>query len=160
MTKTTPVFIHGLEGSSRGRKALFFKERYPHMLIEDFTGTFGERMEKLNGLLGEEEALVLVGSSYGGLMAAVYAFDHPDRVKKLVLLAPALAFEQFDIDIRGQVDLPVVIYHGSNDQVLPLSLVRENADRVFENLVFNVVDDDHVLSRTFEFLDWDNLLKN
>ena len=57
---------------------------------------FPERMEKLEGLLAGKNELVLVGSSYGGLMAAVYACLHEERVKKLILLAPALHLEPYN----------------------------------------------------------------
>jgi pimeloyl-ACP methyl ester carboxylesterase len=91
--KSTGVFIHGLESSSRGTKGAFFRERYSDMIIEDYFGSFSERMEKLEGLLAGKDPLVLVGSSYGGLMAVVYACLHQERVKKLILLAPALHLE-------------------------------------------------------------------
>jgi hypothetical protein len=45
------VFIHGLESSSQGNKARYFRERYPDMLIEDFQGTLSERMDLLDRIL-------------------------------------------------------------------------------------------------------------
>ncbi|MBI4766235.1 MAG: alpha/beta hydrolase [Deltaproteobacteria bacterium] len=80
--KPTGVFIHGLESTRRGTKGLFFRERYPDMIIEDYLGSFSQRMEKLEGLLAGKSHLILVGSSYGGLMAAVYACLHEERIKK------------------------------------------------------------------------------
>ena len=32
------VFIHGLDSSSRGTKGSFFRERYPGMFMEDYSG--------------------------------------------------------------------------------------------------------------------------
>ena len=75
----TRVFIHGLESSSQGVKGVFFRERYPDMIIEDFSGPLEERMEKLNRLLSGREDLILVGSSFGGLMAAIYACENEKR---------------------------------------------------------------------------------
>jgi hypothetical protein len=40
-----------------------------------------------------------------------------------------------------------------------LAPVHEIARRVFENLTFNMVDDDHILSKTFKSTDWDKLLQ-
>ena len=154
----TRLFIHGLEGSSQGTKGVFFRERYPDMIIEDFHGSFQQRMDKLNSLLSKKTSLIMIGSSYGGLMAAIYAFNKQERVKRLILLAPALHFHEFEPYLNKRTDTPVIIYHGKNDDVVPLTLVQEVARRVFENLTFNTVDDDHFLSKTFKSIDWDNLL--
>ena len=62
----TRVFIHGLESSSQGTKGSFFTRRYAGMIVEDFPGTLGERMAKLERLLENMSDLILVGSSYGG----------------------------------------------------------------------------------------------
>jgi proline iminopeptidase len=45
-------------------------------------------IERIRRLLGRER-LVLIGHSFGGFLAALYAAEFPDRVEKLVLLAPA-----------------------------------------------------------------------
>jgi hypothetical protein len=57
----TKVFIHGLESSSQGAKGLFFKEKFPDMIIEDFSGPFEKRMDTLNHLLLKKKDLILVG---------------------------------------------------------------------------------------------------
>ena len=155
----TRVFIHGLESSSKGTKGVFFRERYPDMIIEDFHGTLEQRMDKLNSLLYEKSSLIMVGSSYGGLMAAIYAFNNQERVKKLILLAPALVFQEFEPHLKKRTDTAVIIYHGKGDDVVPLTPLHKIARKVFKNLTFNMVDDDHVLSRTFKSIDWDKLLE-
>ena len=154
----TRVFIHGLLGHSQGTKATFFRERYPDMIIEDYRGNLEERMNKLNRVLAGHDAIVAVGSSLGGLMAAMFALDNQERVKKLILLAPALAAGEFIPNLEKSTDTPVIIYHGRDDDVVPLEPVRDIARKVFNNLTFNTVDDDHVLSKTFTTIDWDNLL--
>jgi pimeloyl-ACP methyl ester carboxylesterase len=154
----TRVFIHGLLGHSQGTKATFLRERYPDMIIEDFRGTLEERMSKLDSVLDGKDSLVLVGSSLGGLMAAMFALNSQERVKKLILLAPALATEEFMPNLERRTDTPVIIYHGKDDDVVPLAPVQDIAHKVFNNLTFNTVDDDHVLSKTFTVIDWDNLL--
>jgi pimeloyl-ACP methyl ester carboxylesterase len=156
--KPTRVFIHGLESTSQGTKGVFFRERYPDMIIEDFFGSFSQRMEKLEGLLARENHLVLVGSSFGGLMAAVYAGLHEERVKELILLAPALHSELYQPYLKKKLTMPITIFHGRQDQVVPLAPVRVIAEQLFMNLKFNVVEDDHFLHNTFATLDWDTLL--
>ena len=91
-------------------------------------------------------------------MAAIFAFNSQERVKKLILLAPALVSDGFEPYLQRRIDVPVIIYHGREDDVVPLAPVNAIASRIFENLTFNMVDDDHVLSKTFQSIDWDNLL--
>ena len=153
------VFIHGLESSGRGEKGMFFRERYPDMLVEDYEGSFTARMDKLNRLLEEKKDIIMIGSSYGGLMAAVYAFDHPEQVKKLILLAPALMLPEF-IPYKGkQLTLPVELYHGRQDNIVPPELVRKIASDAYSQLTYHEVDDDHSLHATFVHIPWDFLLK-
>lgn len=45
-------------------------------------------IERIRRLLGEDQ-LLLVGHSYGAFLASLYAAEMPDRVRGLVLLAPA-----------------------------------------------------------------------
>jgi proline iminopeptidase len=45
-------------------------------------------LERIRRLLGAER-LILVGHSFGGFLAALYAAEFPQRVEKLILLAPA-----------------------------------------------------------------------
>jgi predicted esterase len=154
----TRAFIHGLESTGKGTKGVFFHKRYPDMIIEDFFGFFPQRMEKLESLLAGKNDLVLVGSSYGGLMAAAYACLHEERVKKLILLAPALHLEEYNPYLNKKLYMPIAIFHGLQDDVVPLATVRTIAARLFVNHIFNIVEDDHSLHRTFASLEWDSLL--
>ncbi len=153
------VFIHGLESTGHGTKGVFFRQRYPDMIIENFEGPFSQRMEKLNELLAGKDNLILVGSSYGGLMAAVYACQNEGRVKKLVLLAPALHLDSYEPFLGKTLQIPIVIFHGLQDDVVPLEAVRNVAGRLYSNHTFNAVDDDHSLHETFTTYDWDKLLE-
>lgn len=157
--KSTRVFIHGLESSSMGTKGVFFRDKYPDMIIEDFVGTFKERMEKLNKLLSGKAPLILVGSSYGGLMATAYAFNNERSIKKLILLAPALDIYEFEPYLGRQLLVPAVIYHGRDDDVVSPPSVRDIARKLFRNLDYHLVDDDHSLHTTFSLMNWDDLLE-
>lgn len=153
------VFIHGLESSSCGTKATFFKRRYADMIVEDFHGTLDQRMGKLNALLSDNTSVIIVGSSFGGLMAAIFACENPRRVTKVILLAPALTFGDFEPYLHHRLDIPVTVYHGKKDDVICVAPVYDVARRVFADLTFNTVDDDHMLGKTFECIEWDNLLE-
>jgi pimeloyl-ACP methyl ester carboxylesterase len=99
-----------------------------------------------------------VGSSYGGLMATQYAIDNEERVKKMILLAPALNLPEFKPPEHTKLHLPVIIYHGNNDDVVNPNIVKNIALKYFSNLEHHLVNDDHSLHITFPALDWTNLL--
>ena len=154
------VFIHGLESTSQGTKGVYFRKNFPDMLIDDYTGPLEERMTKLTTLMEGKDRLILVGSSYGGLMAAMFAASHPERVVKLILLAPALSLPDFEPYRHHRLDMPVILYHGRFDDVVPPDTVRGIAQEVFSNLQYHLVDEDHSLNRIFSTLPWGGLLKD
>jgi pimeloyl-ACP methyl ester carboxylesterase len=158
MAMITRAFIHGLDSSSRGTKGCFFRERYPEMILEDYSGPLEERMAKLERDLAGKKNLILVGSSYGGLMAALFSCRNETRVRRLILLAPALGFTDFNICSRP-LQIPVILYHGRFDDIVPLEPTREIAARLFANLDHRIVEDVHDLHRIFSKLDWDDLLE-
>jgi pimeloyl-ACP methyl ester carboxylesterase len=103
------------KAQGQGTKGVFFRERFPEMIIEDFEGSFRQRMDKLEILLAEQNDLILVGSSYGGFMAAVYAWLNEERVKKVILLAPALHLDPYKPYLNKKPSMPVAIFHGNRD---------------------------------------------
>lgn len=155
----TRVFIHGLESTSQGTKGIYFRERYPEMIIEDYAGPLEERMEKLETVLAGKDKLILVGSSYGGLMAAIYACRHPEKVSRLILLAPAINLEEFEPYAEQNLTMPVHLYHGRQDDVVPPGEVRVVAEGTFNDLNYRLVEDDHSLHETFPGMPWEELLK-
>lgn len=159
MDDFTRVFIHGLDSSSRGTKGSFFRERYPEMLMNDYFGALEERMIQLESFLAGRKDLILVGSSFGGLMAALFACRHEPLVRRLILLAPALGLVDLSEYYSKPRLLSVTLYHGLNDVVVPPEPARQVAARLFANLDCRFVDDDHDLHRVFPTLDWDGLLE-
>ena len=156
--RNTLVFIHGLESTAQGAKGQFFSQNFPEMIIEDYTGDFNSRMNKLNRILTGKNDLVIVGSSYGGLMAVRFAMENENIVKKLILLAPALNLPEFKSGVRKQLMIPVILYHGTDDDVIDPSLVKKIASKYFSNLEYHLVEDDHPLHKTFPILNWKKLL--
>ncbi len=156
----TRIFIHGLEGSSNGTKAQFFKKRFPDMIIPDFAGPLPERMLKLNEVLSGKTGIQMVGSSFGGLMAYIFALENESRVERLILLAPAInLIHSTDYKAR-KIDTPTWIFHGIHDLVIPIEEVRAAAENCFKNLHFKTLEDDHLLQSNFHDLDWNMLLSD
>ena len=98
---TRIVYLHGFASSPQSSKAQFFKRKFdalgvrfeaPQLDQGDF-----ERLTISSQLGVVERAVagrpvVLIGSSLGGYLAALYAARHPDQVERMVLLAPAFEF--------------------------------------------------------------------
>jgi pimeloyl-ACP methyl ester carboxylesterase len=153
------LYIHGSSGDkSQTYKARILRGIFPGMLVPDFDGDLPERMDQLEALLGTVTGWTLVGSSLGGLMAALFAMQHPSQVRKLVLLAPALTLPGFTRSLASQISIPTIIIQGTRDDFIPLEPTRKLAEKVFTNLTYIVVDDDHRLQKTAEELDWEKLL--
>lgn len=152
------IFIHGLEGTSQGEKARLLRGIFPEILTPDFTGQLEMRMESLHNILGDERGWRMIGSSFGGLMAAIFACERPEQVEQLILLAPALLWPDFAASPPAPVDVPAIIYHGTQDRIIPLQPTRELAGKIFRNLDFRTVDDDHGLYKTVHTIDWKALI--
>lgn len=154
------IYLHGLESDSNSGKARQFREWFPGMLTPDFKGSFEERMTQLEPILAAKQGWTIIGSSFGGLMGTVYTCKHPTRVRKLVLLAPALLRDPFGsfLDLEP-VSVPTILIHGTLDTVVPPEPVREVAQKLFTNLTCHIVEDDHRLHKTAQEMDWKSILE-
>src|SRR3972149_311857 len=149
------IYLHGSESDSKSGKARQFREWFPGMLTPDFKGSFEERMNQLHSILSDKTNWTLIGSSLGGLMGVTFTQDHPTQVRKLILLAPALTLDPFASRSDLQpVSVPTIVVHGTLDTVVPLEPEREIILKVFTDVRYYVVNDDHRLHKTLHELDW------
>jgi pimeloyl-ACP methyl ester carboxylesterase len=98
------AYLHGFASGPGSTKGQFFRARLAEagreLLLPDLTDGDFQRMTITRELdvitrLASTYAsrpLALIGSSLGGYVASLYAARRPDRVARLVLLAPAFAF--------------------------------------------------------------------
>jgi hypothetical protein len=159
ITPSHILYIHGSDSSSQTYKATLLKDIYPGMLVPNFVGGLPERMQQLETILGAETGWTLIGSSLGGLMAALFAMKYPDQVRKLVLLAPALTLPGFTKSLSSQISIPTIIIQGIHDEFIPLEPTRKLAEKIFTHLTYIPVDDNHRLHKTAKELDWKKLLE-
>jgi pimeloyl-ACP methyl ester carboxylesterase len=154
------IYLHGSESDSNSGKARQFREWFPGMLTPDFNGSFDERMSQLYSILSDKIDWTLIGSSFGGLMGTVFTLDHPIQVRKLILLAPALMLEPFAsrLDLKP-VSVPTIVVHGTLDTVVPLEPVRKMVQKLFTNVKYYVVADDHRLHKSVHELDRNSILE-
>jgi pimeloyl-ACP methyl ester carboxylesterase len=102
---TRVVYLHGFASSPNSSKAQFFRREFaacgvPMEIPQLDEGRFEEttisrQLGVVEGAVGQEPA-ILIGSSLGGYLAALYASlhknRHPSQIERLVLLAPAFQF--------------------------------------------------------------------
>ena len=152
-----PLFLHGLDSSIQGTKARWFRAHFPQVGMRNYDGDLDRRLAQLEEQTAGTGTLILVGSSFGGLMAACFAARRPDRCRRLVLLAPALNFGGYRPP-PAPLTVPALVVIGTGDTVCPPDLVIPLARAAFANLEVRIEDDDHMLHRTFPRLDWARLL--
>lgn len=97
------LYLHGFASSPRSTKARFFASRFAERgvdvavpaLVEDFERmTLSSQLEAIAAAHAEQPAgtpTVIMGSSMGGYLAALYAARHPD-IARAICLAPAFDF--------------------------------------------------------------------
>lgn len=95
------VYLHGFASSPQSSKAQFFRNRFtergvavdiPQLDGGDFEHlTISGQLRIVDQIVNGSKA-ILMGSSLGGYLAALYAARNPGRIEKLVLLAPAFQF--------------------------------------------------------------------
>lgn len=151
------LFLHGLDSSIQGTKAVWFRQHFPTVEMQNYQGDLEQRLAQLEEQVSGRDNLILIGSSFGGLMATCFALRHPGRCRRLVLLAPALNFSAFQPP-PAPLAVPVLLVIGKHDTVCPPALVLPMARASFAPLEERLVDDDHMLHHTFPTLDWQNLL--
>ena len=142
-------FFHGLESGPVGTKSTRLSEEFD-VTAPDFEGVYDieERLETAEELTEGATDLVVVGSSFGGLLAALLYAKHPDRFNGYVLMAPALHH-----DIAEEIDrMPdnAVVIHGTHDEVVPIEEVRAFCQP--HGVEFIEVDDNHRLHGSLDLM--------
>lgn len=98
---TRIVYLHGFASSPHSSKAQFFARKFaacgvsmeiPQLDEGHFEElTISGQLRVIECAVGDEPA-ILIGSSLGGYLAALYASRHAAQIEKLVLFAPAFQF--------------------------------------------------------------------
>jgi uncharacterized protein len=117
------LYLHGFASSPDSSKATFFSRKFaergismmvPDLNAPDFsTLTVTRMLQQVGGLLATRaDPVVVIGSSLGGFVAVQAALEHPSRIPRLVLLAPALDFDGNRLSELG--DRGVAAWKSSN----------------------------------------------
>jgi pimeloyl-ACP methyl ester carboxylesterase len=132
------IYLHGFASSVHSSKATYLGDRLraggvdvriPDLNLPDFsTLTVTRMLERTREAMDESsEPVTLFGSSLGGYVAVNAAAKWPDRVDRLVLLAPALDFRDQGLSVPGGATLEewkrdgrVMVFHFGYGRVMPI----------------------------------------
>lgn len=132
-------YLHGFASSAQSSKAAFFAAKLrPHGITlrtpdfnePDFTSLTITRMIEQVGRALEKTAgrpVVLIGSSLGGFVAVEAALRWPERIDRMVLLAPAVDLRPERMDELGDRGLAewkasgeTMVFHYGYGRIMPL----------------------------------------
>jgi uncharacterized protein len=151
MTSMRVVYLHGFASSPQSSKARFFAGKFeeagvafeapqldqgefPNLTISGQMLVVSEAVSAHRAKLANGEPLVLMGSSLGGYLAALYAELHPKAVDGLVLLAPAFGFlERWRVRLSAQEieqwkregSIPIYHYGSKSEQRLGYAFLED-----------------------------------
>lgn len=132
------IYLHGFASSNRSGKATFFAQRLrdagvpfeaPDLNLPDFSTLTVTRMLDQTAALIERAPgpVTLMGSSLGGYVAVNAAARSPERVRNLVLMAPALDFSDHGLSGPGGAEVgewkragSLNIFHFGYGRLLPI----------------------------------------
>jgi uncharacterized protein len=148
------IYLHGFASHPQSAKAKYLRDRFislglnlqiPDLNRDDFSQlTISRQVKQVANLLpGESDLVTLIGSSLGGLTAAVLAQNYR-QIDRLVLLAPAFNYLSHWLPQLGDTKLaqweaekklPIYHYHERKDLPLDYNFVLDA--RQYENLPFS-----------------------
>ncbi len=136
------LYLHGFASGPSSTKAHFFRKHFNELGVgitvldllpneEDFTRMRTSRLIDDITTIVEYMAspdLILLGSRFGGLLGTWFAHLEPARVKKLILLAPALRWSFLNIGeiFKTNIDIwkktgSLPVFHYRFNRELPLA---------------------------------------
>lgn len=139
------LYLHGFASSPGSQKARFFAAKlqplgFPIEILDLAEGDFEHltitRQLQVIGRAAANQPVILIGSSLGGYLAALYAARHPD-VSRVILLAPAFQFHELWAGQLSQSDLlswrergTMPVFHYGEQREMPISYeLMEDASR-------------------------------
>jgi pimeloyl-ACP methyl ester carboxylesterase len=132
------IYLHGFASSAHSGKATYLGSRLralgeevvtPDLNLPDFSTLTVTRMLEQTHALIERAAgpVAIIGSSLGGYVAVNAAATWPDRVDRLVLLAPALDFSEDGLSGPQGSDLgewqragEIYVFHYGYGRMMPI----------------------------------------
>ena len=95
------IYLHGFASSPASSKARHFQNQFSQAGVEtvipaldggDFRNLTITSQLEIVERASNGERVVLMGSSLGGYLTALYSASHPDQVERAIMMAPAFCF--------------------------------------------------------------------
>ncbi len=175
-------YIHGYKSNPNGAKGILFEKELNALAIkyrecEPEKLIISSCLKKISNVIKNDENIGLIGSSFGGFLAASTAIDN-SNVKKLILLNPAIIPPLTNLDnyknipMRILIDMvdrrlfekkifaDIIILRSTKDEVIPDSWVLTFAKSQEATVMF--FHDNHRFSHNLTKLPFviTKLLKN
>jgi predicted esterase YcpF (UPF0227 family) len=170
--KSMIYYIHGYQSSPYGEKATLFKKTLQAIPITYRNGApedivISQALSCISDVIKNDTAVVLIGSSLGGFLAASVALTHP-AVTRLILLNPAIIPPETDLQtIQGmplrileemkdprlfteKIPAAITILRGTQDDIVPDQWILSFAQA--QNATLQLFNDDHRLSKNLKEL--------
>jgi len=165
-------YIHGYQSEPNSTKGTLFKEKLNAIPIkyrdcEPEQILISDCVKRIKQEIQDDNDVVLIGSSLGGLLAAKTAINN-SNVKQLILLNPAIIPQSVDIteiqdmpqvilsdmqDVRlfnEKIDCNIFILIGTMDDVVPNSWVIEFAKS--QEATIRFLHDDHSFTNNLQIV--------
>ena len=135
--------LPGFDALATGRELVYYDQRGGGRspVARDIPVGWREHVADLDALrrLWDLERLVILGYSWGGLLAQLYATEHPDRVERLALVCPApswrAARDEFERRFEQRTLAPELM---AERLTLRESGLRERDPRAYERRLFEL----------------------
>jgi len=166
-------YIHGYLSSPEGSKATILKRKlhaipvkYRDVPAEDLV--IRDCVNEIKNVIGDDDQVILIGSSLGGCLVSKLALDIPDQLNHIILLNPAVIPPE--VDITTIPDMPqrilrdmkddrlfsqhlapsITVFSATNDTVVPPEWVIRFAQ--VQEATVQFIHDDHRFSKNLEGL--------
>lgn len=135
--------LPGFDSLAAGRELVYYDQRGGGRspVARDVPVGWREHVADLDALrrLWDLERLVILGYSWGGLLAQLYATEHPERVERLALVCPApswrAARDEFERRFEQRTLAPELV---AERLALRESGLRERDPRAYERRLFEL----------------------
>ena len=178
MGRKRVVFCHGLESGPNGSKARYLRRHFPSTIVPDLNmsafslakrnsfvrNNFNFRasllgcakiaLAAIEQQMDPDDDVILVGSSWGGLVALSLITDHGFKPYKAVLISPALSIHgiaaRFFPDFMPSylpTETSIVLIHGTADDTVNFYSSQQLAAKFPKQITFEVAENgDHRLN--------------
>jgi hypothetical protein len=142
------LFLHGLESSPGGHKAVWLARRYGAHVPALTTSDWATARAQAEAAVREHEPEVIVGSSYGGALLLSLLVDGVTRARAVFI---AQAGVKLGLPARLPAGTRAILLHGTADDVVPImgsrALARDAGPGV---QLWEIAGGDHPLNAILE----------